>query len=407
MSLPDPIGEAGVPEHVPESLIWNRSFEEFNHEMDDPFLAASRLHEGPDIIWSPNTSHYRPGWILTRQVHIWEALNDYEHFSSENGSGLSFLLGRELRPVPLDYDPPEHTLYRRWLNPFFTPRQMEKMEGPVRKVCDDLIAEFEDSGGCEFISQFAIPFPTYIFLALVGLPIEEAEQFLKWEEHMLRSADFEERRTAAVNVYDYLLDFVKAQRQNPTTELLEGMLNSSIGGRTITDEELLGTMFTFYLGGLDTVYSTLGWIMRELANNQELQKHLGSNLDLLPRAVGEFSRAFSVVSTHRVVAKDVTFNGVFMKQGDIVLTPLFLAGRDPKAHENPHQIDLNRQSPRLTFASGPHTCLGIHLARREMKIALESFLTRFRNIRIPAGESYRYHAAQVFGVDRLPLEWDR
>jgi cytochrome P450 len=395
------------PDHVPPKLRWDHSLGEFAHELDDPFLAVSRLHDGPDIFYGRDTGHEIPAWVITRHALQQEAFVDWKHFSSQGGTGLGQMLGRDFRLIPIDYDPPEHTAYRRILNPFFTPKAMKALEGPVRETCDRLIAKFEARGSCEFISEFANPFPSYVFLSLVDMPVEEAPQFLAWEEGLLRGKTIQDRVAAGLGVMHYLQEFIRKQRVNPTTELLAGIVKSEVAGRPISDDEILGMIYTLYLGGLDTVYSTLGWTMRHLARNPSLQEQLRANLDLLPQAVDEFARAYSVVSTKRVVTMDFTFHGVHMRKGEIVLMPLFLSGRDPKAWENPHEIDFNRRPSALTFASGPHVCVARHLALREMRIALESFLTRFENIRVPPGETYSYHTSPVYGVDRLPLVWTR
>jgi cytochrome P450 len=117
-------------------------------------------------------------------------------------------------------------------------------------------------------------------------------------------------------------------------------------------------------------------------------------------------RAFGGATPNRTVAKDFTFHGVPMREGELVLLPTYLASRDPEAYENPDVIDIDRRSRSITFATGAHACLGIHLAKREIRIVIEAFLSRFKNIRIPKGESYAYHTGGVLGVDRLPLEWD-
>jgi cytochrome P450 len=395
-----------VPDHVPPELFWDRQLQAFNEELDDPFLAASRLHQGPDVFWARDSGHGRPAWVITRHHLIQEAFVDYEHFTSEDSSGINSMLGVAWRPVPLDYDPPQHTLYRQVLNPFFTPKKINELEAAVRTASEALISKFADRRSCEFIEEYATPFPTYIFLALMGLPAEEAAQFLAWERGMMRAPDPMERIGAAQAVAVYLEDFVRRQRAKPTTDLLAGILDSKVGDRPITDEEVLGALYTLYTGGLDTVYSSLGWIFRHLATHPELQSQLRADLQLIPAAVDDLLRAFSVVSTRRRVAKDHVFHGVQMRAGDLVVLPLYLAARDPAAHEAPHEIRLGRTSGRLTFASGPHHCVGAHLARREVRVTLEAFLSRFRNIQIPAGESYAYHAGVVFGVDRLPLAWE-
>lgn len=393
------------PEHVPPHLRWDHSLRTYAQELDDPFLAVSRLHEGPDIFYARDMSQERPGWVVTRHALQQEAFLDTERFSSRGGSGLDKLLGSDFRLVPIDYDPPEQTAFRKIINPFFTPAAMAALEEPVRKTCKQLMEQFAGHGECEFVGSFAVPFPTYIFLALVGLPIDEAPKFLAWEAKLLRGETFQDRAEAGLAIFHYLQGFVDAQRRQPSNDLLAGIVNADVDGRPITDTEILMMLYTFYVGGLDTVYSTLGWILRHLARNQDLQRHLRENLDLLPDAVEEFGRAFSVVSTSRRVVKDIVFHGVELHAGDLVLMPLFLAGRDPQAWINPHEIDLTRRPKALTFANGPHVCVGRFLARREIRIALEEFLTGFESIHIPSGESYEFHTSPVFGVDRLPLAW--
>ncbi len=407
MSAIPPAAGAVFPDHVPPELRWDHSLRDFALELDDPFMAVCRLHEGPDIFYARDISQERPGWVITRHALQNQAFLDHEHFSSKGNSGLDQMLGAGFRLIPIDCDPPEQTAYRMMINPLFTPRAVEALDAPVAATCDRLIAQFDDRDGCEFIEDFAIPFPSYIFLSLFGMPVEEAPQFLEWEAGLLRGRTIEERVAAARGVKDYLQGFIAQQRVRPTTELLKVILQAKSGDRPISDEELLGMLYTFYVGGLDTVSSTLGWIMRHLALDPELQQRLRANPDLIPRAIEEFARAYSVVSTVRRVAQDFTFHGVEMREGDLALMPLFLAGRDPRMWDSPHEIDLDRRGNALTFASGPHICVGRFLARRELRIALERILGRFENIRIRPGESYSYHTSPVYGVDRLALTWSR
>ena len=395
------------PDHVPPALRWDHSLREFAMAGDDPFVAVSRLFEGPDVFYARDATQGQGAWVITRHHLQREAFTDYAHFTSVGGSGIDMLVGEPFRLAPIDYDPPEQSAMRRVINPFFTPAAVREMIGPVRDTCDRLIAGFEDRGGCEFISEFANPFPSYIFLSIVGMPIEEAPRFLAWESAMLRGHSLAEGAAAAREVLAYLRGFLAEQRQQPTTEFVRTLIACDLDGRPITDQEILGVLFTFYLGGLDTVYSTLGWIFRHLARDQDLQARLAADPALIPAAVDEFARVYSVVSTSRRVARDVTFHGVDMRRGDKVLLPLFLAGRDPQAWTDPHAVDLDRKPSALTFASGPLLCAGRHLARREMCMALEAFLARFRDIRIAEGEDCPYHTSPVYGVDRLRLVWTR
>ena len=201
----------------------------------------------------------------------------------------------------------------------------------------------------------------------------------------------------------YLQAFIAKQKDSPSTELLGGIVNAKVGQRDITDDEILGLLYTLYLGGLDTVYSTLGWIIRHIAREHVLQQKLREDPSLHMTAVDEFIRLYGVVGTMRMVATDFTFNGVDMKAGDRVLLPLFLAGRDPQVWQDPTSFRLDRGKASLSFASGPHVCVGRHLARLELRTALGAMLSRFSAIGIAEGKDWAYHTAPVLGVDKLHL----
>ncbi|WP_373097294.1 cytochrome P450 [Zhongshania sp.] len=399
-----PVG-VDVPDHVPENLVWRHSIDEFTRELDDPYLAGARLHNGPDIIWAQNAVLGKPAWVLTRHALIQEAYLAPDVFSSDR-QNLA-LLGVDWKLNPLEYDPPEHQAYRKILNPFFTPRAMAELDVSVREVCDTLIAKFADLGGCEFISEFAEQFPSYIFLDFMGMPRDKLNDFLEWERVMIQAADPMKKFTAMKSVLTYMETYVEEQRNNPTTDLMKGLFSARMdNGSPLSEGEIMGMCYLLYIGGLDTVFSALGWILRHLALDNPLQERLRANPQDIPQAVEELMRAYPVATTHREVKRDIHFHGVDMRVGDWVLFPTFLAARDPRVYDNPHVVDIDRRARHITFATGPHLCLGVHLARRELKTVVEAFLSRFKNIRIASGEHYSFHTGGVFGVDRLPLEWD-
>ena len=142
---------APVPAHVPPELYWDHSLAEFNNQLDDPFLAASRLLEGPPLFWAREAVHGRPGWVIARHALLQEAFMDWQHFSSEGGMDLSQMMGVDWNLNPVNIDPPKHTGYRKVLLPMFTPKSVNHMEQAVRDTCDLLIAKFADRGSCEFL----------------------------------------------------------------------------------------------------------------------------------------------------------------------------------------------------------------------------------------------------------------
>lgn len=397
-----------VPDHIPPELVWDHDFDEFCLEGDDPFLAASRMIDGPPLVWGTRVFFGKPAWIPTRYALIEEAFLNHEFFSSRRSDvAMGMLGGGGWRSIPLELDPPEHGKYRIILHPYFSPKSMQAMESMVQETCDSLIERFADKGGCEFIDDFAARLPNLVFLSMMGMPVAILDQFLEWEHGLLRGVEEEKRLEAAQNILGYFHGFIAEQREASTrTELMKTILAGKVDGEPLSDLELLGICFLLYVGGLDTVYSSLGWIFRQLALEPELQARLRANPGEIPKAVEEFERAFPVARPTRVVAKDCDFHGVSLRKGDTVVLPTYIAGRDPEICRNPHRIDIDRKAPYISFGKGPHFCLGVHLAKREIRIVLETILSRFNNIRIPAGAGYEYHVGGVFGVDRLPLVWD-
>ncbi len=400
--------EANIPEHVLPELVWDHDFIAFCAELEDPFVAAARLHQGSDVIWGTDVGYGRSGWIPTRYALQEEVFMSPERFSSEGIMGLNEMLGVDWPMIPIEFDPPRHTLYRQVLNPLFSPRMVNGIEGSIRATCDMLIDGFASQGRCDYIADFAIRFPTYVFLAFMGLPRDMAPQFLEWDHTLWRSEDVETRTQCARAILHYLESFVEEQRRKPSSDFMQGLFAGSVEGRPLTTEEILGICYLVYTAGLDTVYSSLGWHMRHLAETPGLQQRLRAQPDDIPRAANEFLRAFCVVSGARVVTRDLEFHGVPMRRGDLVCLPTYLAARDPQAFDDPHAIDIDRHPRIMAFGTGHHACVGMHLARREIRIVLEAMLSRFDNIRIPEGEVYRYHSgAAVVGVDYLPLTWDQ
>jgi cytochrome P450 len=404
MQTPSQFGD--VRADIPPGLVWRHSYEAFTAEMDDPYHAVTRLEGLPPVVWATDVGLGRSGWLVTHHDVIAEVFRDTDNFTTERPVGVSALLGMELKLNPVDYDPPAHHGYRVILQPLFTPAAIRRLGASVRESCEALIAKFETKGGCEFIHDFAVPFPSYIFLDLMGMPRSMLPSFLEWENGVVMSGDIHDRRKAARAIYDYLETFLEEQRSRPSSEIVSTILAAEYEGRPLNHPELMGMLYVLYLAGLDTVASTLGWVMRHLATHPDLQARLRAHPRSIPAAVDEFLRAFPVAHTYRMVTRDLDFHGAPLRKDDEIHLPTPLAGRDSRIYADPHRIDIDRNARHLGFGTGPHICLGAHLARREIGIVVEEFLKRFENIRIAEGERYRYHTYINFAVDYLPLRWD-
>jgi cytochrome P450 len=395
-----------IPDHVPPELVWDHDFADFLSELDDPYQAAARLHEGPGVIWVTNASNGKPAWVFTRHALIEEGFSDHQKFSSARGALIGAVMDPSWLLLPVEADAPDHQHYRQILFPFFTPAAVAARMADVQTMCDGLMDRFVERGSCEFIGEFASILPNAVVLSLLGMPQEMLPKFMEWEETAIHGAVDAERLAAGMAIFDYITGFLREQKDNPRTELMRAIFSGRVGERPLNDAEIMGITYLLFVAGLDTVFNSLGWIMRHLATDQALQTRLRNNPQEIALAVEEFTRAFGVSAPSRTVAKDMIFHGVPMKQGEDVLLPTFLAGRDPREFPNPHVIDIDRDPRHVTFGRGPHVCLGIHLAKREMRIVIESFLRRMNNIHIPPGGAVQFQTRSTIGLDRLSLAWD-
>lgn len=396
-----------VPIHVPASLVWDDEIGRFTMELDDPYVAGARLHEGPEIVWSTHGYRGEQGaWMIVGFEAMREAFTDFERFSSDSSAGTRSLLGVGWKQLPIETDPPEQKMYRKFLNPLFSPVAVSGLVGLVERTCAGLIDTFAARGSCEFISEFAQLLPSCIFLEVMGMPKDKVAQFLDWERETLWTDDVAVRLQGARKIRDYFVEQIAERRKQPGDDLVSTIVQARFDDRPITDDEAIGYCYSLFLGGLDTVMSVMGFTMRHLARDKALQQRLRENPEMIPKAVDEFLRAHGVVVMRRTVRNDCDFRGVAMKAGDQVMLPTPLAGRDPRHFDDPHRIDPDRKDKSgLTFGSGLHTCLGMHLGRRELRIAFAQLLERFADISIADPDQVRYRTGITWGVDRLPLEF--
>lgn len=397
-----------IPAHVPPELAREFRFEALpGSDVDSVQAAADALRGGPDIFFGLGSRRGEGAWVLTRHELIREAFQDAELFSSRHNADFAALIGEDWPLLPLEADPPAHAAWRILLNPIFAPARMRAMEAQIEALAIELVDGLAGKGEAEFVSQFGEVFPVQIFLRMFGLPLEHTDQFVAWEGDLLHSLTIEGRQRAARSIVDYLRKVLAERRVQPADDLLSYVATVEFEGRLLTPDEALGVAFLLYSAGLDTVANMLGFMFKYLAEHPQDQQLLRDEPALIPDAIEELMRAFPIILSGRQVTRDVEWHGVTMKAGDVVTLPTMLAGRDEQEFPNPDVVDFRREKvSHITFAAGPHRCVGSHLARRELRIALEEWLKRVPPFRIKPGERAVTHGIGVFGVERLPLVWD-
>jgi cytochrome P450 len=350
-----------------------------------------------------------PMVLISRYEDVNWALRHPEHFTSAGGS---LELG-EQPLIPLEFDPPEHTKYRRLLSPEFVPREITKLEPEVRRIVRGLIDGVAPRGSCDFHEEIATPLPSQIFLALMGLPREDLSRFLRWRDDSIRPdvepGDFEGaqriRAQTAREISEYFREMIARLRSEPSNTLLSRIVHSTIDGRELTEAELLGISHLLLLGGLDTVTATLDCMVAYLALHPEQRQRIVEDPSVIPAAVEELLRWLTpVMAIPRSIKEDFTMGDVELKAGDGVMLVLGAANDDESEFADPG-VDLGRHPNRhVAFGGSNHSCLGAHLARLELRVTLEELHHRIPDYRVAEGVEIHFSPG-IRQADTLPIEF--
>lgn len=395
-----------APAHVPPELVRDFDWHIADFDPLDPWRKRAVVTSWAPVFYSRCLS---PGmasmgaWIVWKPDDIRHVLQNPALFSSEGI--MSAAIGRALEVLPLEADPVRHKQVRKLLNPLFSPAKVQALSADIREMAVRLIEGVRAKGGCDFVPAFSRPFPVLIFLRMMGMPLEQVDTFLEWEYQFLHTPDPAVRNAAGEKISRYFVDLIADRRRAPRDDLFSAVVNGEIDGRPVTDAEALGIGYNLFTGGLDTVTTTSEWLFAWLAQNPEMQARLRADPARIPDAMEELLRLFPVIMTQRYATADTEIHGVRIAKGDPIGIPLVVANYDPEAFGNPLEADFTRGRPRhLTFGSGPHTCLGVHLARRELQIAIEEWLARVPEFRVVPGAKLMAHPG-IVGLNALPLEW--
>ncbi|MDB5447158.1 MAG: cytochrome [Phenylobacterium sp.] len=396
----------GVPRHVPPELV-HMGLAPGEDTATCPYAQFAAMHEGPRVTFMP-PSPMRPqgAWMISRADDVRHVLQQPELFSSHGIAGFSAMVGEAWPLIPLELDPPVHSKYRTILNGIFSPAKIKALEEGVRGRAVALIETVVAKGECEFVEAFARPFPVSIFMQIMGLPDEDFDQLVGWEHDLLHSREIESRLRGAKGFLDYLRGLIAERRANPTDDLASFVVKAEVDGRPLTDDEVMGVYYLLVVAGLDTVAASLGLQFKHLAENPQDQARLRADPSLIPGAVEEFLRRYGIVTTSRFVTEDTEVGGVKMKKGDRLSISTMAPSLDPTEFDNPMQVDIERSPNRhVAFSYGPHRCLGSHLARREIVIAIEEWLTRVPPFHVRGGAAVPVAPGGLLGVNALPLVW--
>ncbi len=396
------------PDHVPASLVRPYPFKLRGATVPVlPRTMIPEIHTYPPIFWAEDVHPMLPGaWVPRTQEELQQIYQDTDHFTVRGTSQFAQMIGQEWFSIPHEADPPLHSRYRMLLNPMFAPKNIAKLEDHIRQFARSRLLELRPLGECDFVTDFAFEFPIRVFLELMGMPQEDMATFLEWEHAILRSSTQEPVSDALRKITAYLAQQCADRRENPRNDLISLAVESEIDGRKLTDDELMGFCFNLFVGGLDTVSTNMSNHFRHLAENPQDQDYLRANPDAIGDAIDEMMRAYAAVTTMRLCKKDTRIGDVEMKAWDLVIMPTHLAANDPEAFPRPEVVDFARKPRHVSFGYGPHLCIGMHLAKREMRIAMEEALAILPPFSVAPGAAIDSFCSGIIGPVSLPLVWE-
>jgi len=390
-----------IPSHVPPELVRDVDIFAIEPVDGDIHLGWHRLHDGPDIFWTPRNAGH---WVFTRADDIQEAYRTPDRFSSKIVAVPYIDTG--FRFAPAEIDPPEVNEYRSALAPAFTPKALRSYEKIVRDLTIELIEGFIAEGRCEFQAAVAQHLPIGVFLGMMDFPAEDASHLLPFVEDQTRSPDPARVQASMDGMIAYLRSKIAERRKRPGEDLTSKVLSSMIAGRPASEQEVFSMLINLMFAGLDTVVAELGFSMRYLATHPEHQQQLIERPELIPEAVEELLRYHGITNLARMVRSDMDYHGIAMKAGDPVVLSTTLFGLDERRFHDPLTIDFERDGKaHMIFGSGPHRCLGSHLARLELRTFLEEWFGRIGAFSLDPTQPVECSSGKNNAMICLPLRW--
>ena len=391
----------------------------------DPYPAFAWLREH-DPVHHHAADHRAPAfWALSRFEHVWDAVRRPDVFSS--AGGLTFYrdeIGQlGIPPTIVMLDPPRQTRLRAVIGRGYPPTRGAALEDRIRSFVrsrlEEMAARYADGAVVDFHAEFASTVPTYVLAELFGVPESDRERFAPWVHTLtqLQNDGFgsaaltgshasTDALTAMAEMMEYFTAAIAARRASPGDDLLGALVAAEVEGQRLDDWDILGFCFVVVAGGSDTTASLISHAVTLLDAAPDQRRLLLEDPSLLPGALLEFLRLeSSVQGLARTTLTDVEVDGVSIPAGEKVMMLYAAANRDPREFgPTADELDLRREIPRhLSFSSGPHFCVGSHLARLQARVALEELLAAHPWVSVDPAAGRRHESPFVRGWVSLPV----
>ena len=348
----------------------------------------------------------KPIYLVLSADLVEQVLRDHETFSStSNAVGIGQIMG----PMIVGMDGEEHRRYRNIVAYAFRPSAMERIEEQVvRPIIHGLVDDFEGDGHADLVTQFTSCFPVRIISALLGVPVEDYGQVHHWTEEINLGPAHEQAFRASQALRELLTPIVEDRKVNPREDLVSDIVTAEVDGERLDDEHIYGFLRLLFPAGAETTYRASGSMLAAVLTHPDVLDKVRDDRTLVTPIIEETLRwetAVTVVS--RVTTREVELGGVTLPAGTDVLPSTGAGDRDPARFEEPTAWNPFRpMEPHLAFGTGRHQCLGMHLARAEMRISLEAVLDRLPGVHLDPDVPIPNITGFAFrGPDHLRVRW--
>src|SRR5436190_4225379 len=343
-----------------------------------------------------------PVFFIYRYDDVFRVLRDSETFSS--GHIIDLIMGPVMgEHIMLGMDGAQHTRYRSLVSTAFRPKVMAQWESELaERIANDLIDKFADRGHAELVREFTFPYPTQVIARMLGLPREDYKQFQRWSIAILSFLTKQEEAIAASQeVKEYVAEILEDRRREPCEDLISDLANAELDGERLSDEEIFSFVRLLLPAGVETTYRSTGNLLLTLLSNTDQLDAVRSDRSLIPQTIEESLRLETpLLNITRLATKDTEIDGVPIPAGSTVMLMLAAANREETRYPEPDPdcFDIGRSDPKphISFGQGPHVCLGMHLARMEMRVALNLLFDRLPNLQLDPEADDPHIRGQVF-----------
>ena len=339
-------------------------------------------------------------FFVYRFDDVAQVLRDSATFSSAHI--IDLIMGPVMgEHIILGMDDPQHRRYRALVSTAFRQKVLARWETElVEPVANGLIDRFVDRGRADLVREFTFPYPTRIIAGLLGLPQDDYRQFQRWSISILGFISKPEQAIAASReVKEYTAEILAERRRAPREDLISDLAHAELDGEHLTDEEIFSFVRLLLPAGVETTFRSTGNLLFTLLSHPDQLDAVRADRSLVPQAIEEALRYETpLLNITRLATKDTEIGGVTVPAGSTVMVMLAAANRDETRYPDPDRFDIFRNDPKphISFGHGPHVCLGLHLARIEMRVALNLLLDRLSHLRLDPAADDPHIQGQVF-----------